>query len=336
VPKRRPFRSTGSHMTGGESPNDRRPRRAERAPRADDAALGLLVAFARAGLITARLLERVPGVSPVLERPAETGRAARVRGRERIENAAQTALAAPEVGRLVDGALAGPLPEAVARSSVEHHIADRLATELGAELDRVMQRFLDSPEFDHALERALSSPKVREALAHQTTGLAEEIADRVRVRASRLDDRLTIGSRETAPYAGLASRALAFGIDLVLAYLLFLVGATIVALVVSLVGDLRPAWLFGILAGAGWFLVVGSYFVFFWTLGGQTPGMRLLHLRVAAAHGDPPSVLRAVLRFGGLVLAIIPMFAGFVPVVFDRRRRGVHDMLAGTVVVYAD
>src|SRR5439155_16359921 len=124
--------------------------------------------------------------------------------------------------------------------------------------------------------------------------------------------------------------------DLVLAYLVFLIGATVVGLVVSLVGDLRPAWLFGIIAGAGWFLVVAAYFVFFWTLGGQTPGMRLLHLRVVAPHGDPPNVLRALVRFGGLVLAIIPVFAGFVPIAFDRRRRGVHDLLAGTVVVYAD
>jgi uncharacterized RDD family membrane protein YckC len=318
-----------------ESPDNRRLRPTEDGPRADDAALGLLVSVARVGLTAARVLERLPGVTPVLERGAETGRAARVRGRERIENAAQSALSAPEVERLVDGALAGPLPETLARSSIEHHVADRVAAQLEPEFERLMQQFVNSAEFERALERALSSPKVREALAHQTTSLADEIAGDVRRRTFRLDDRLAVGEG-TAPYAGLASRALAFATDLVLAYLLFLLGATLVGLVVSLVGDLRPAWLFGVIAGAGWFLVVAAYFVFFWTLGGQTPGMRLLHLRVAAAHGDPPSVLRAVLRFGGLVLAIIPMFAGFVPVVFDRRRRGVHDMLAGTVVVYAD
>ncbi len=35
----------------------------------------------------------------------------------------------------------------------------------------------------------------------------------------------------------------------------------------------------------------------------------------------------------GLVLSIVPLFAGFLPVLFDRRRRGLADMLAGTVVV---
>jgi uncharacterized RDD family membrane protein YckC len=38
----------------------------------------------------------------------------------------------------------------------------------------------------------------------------------------------------------------------------------------------------------------------------------------------------------GLVLAIIPCFLGFLPVLIDDRRRGLQDMLAGTVVLYAD
>ena len=42
---------------------------------------------------------------------------------------------------------------------------------------------------------------------------------------------------------------------------------------------------------------------------------------------------RSLLRFGALVLAALPLFAGFLPILVDDRRRGVHDMLAGTVVV---
>jgi hypothetical protein len=37
-------------------------------------------------------------------------------------------------------------------------------------------------------------------------------------------------------------------------------------------------------------------------------------------------------RFAGLLLAIVPLFAGFLPVLFDERRRGLPDYLAGTVV----
>jgi uncharacterized RDD family membrane protein YckC len=39
-----------------------------------------------------------------------------------------------------------------------------------------------------------------------------------------------------------------------------------------------------------------------------------------------------VVRLVGLLLAVAVFFAGFLPVLVDRRRRGVHDMLAGTVV----
>jgi uncharacterized RDD family membrane protein YckC len=36
-----------------------------------------------------------------------------------------------------------------------------------------------------------------------------------------------------------------------------------------------------------------------------------------------------------LVLAVLPLFAGLLPILVDARRRGLHDMLAGTVVVAA-
>jgi uncharacterized RDD family membrane protein YckC len=43
---------------------------------------------------------------------------------------------------------------------------------------------------------------------------------------------------------------------------------------------------------------------------------------------------QALLRTIGLSLAIIPCFLGFVPALFDSRRRALPDYLAGTVVVY--
>ena len=78
------------------------------------------------------------------------------------------------------------------------------------------------------------------------------------------------------------------------------------------------------------------YFVLFWSVTGQTPGLRAMRLRVATDDGSPPSLGRALVRLVGLILAIVPLFAGFLPVLFDRRRRGLQDYLAGTVVLYAD
>jgi uncharacterized RDD family membrane protein YckC len=39
-------------------------------------------------------------------------------------------------------------------------------------------------------------------------------------------------------------------------------------------------------------------------------------------------------RLIGLVLAIVPCFAGFLPALVDDRRRALPDLLAGTVVLY--
>ena len=90
-------------------------------------------------------------------------------------------------------------------------------------------------------------------------------------------------------------------------------------------------------AGAAWAVVVVVYFVGFWSTTGQTPGMRVMRLRVLAdSSGGPPTVWRSIVRLIGLVIAIIPLFAGFLPVLVDDRRRGIHDMLAGTVVEHAD
>jgi uncharacterized RDD family membrane protein YckC len=201
--------------------------------------------------------------------------------------------------------------------------AERLVVVFEPEAERMLQQFLDSPEFDRALERVLTSPKVREALAQQTTSFADELLEKLRARLRSLDRRC----------AGLASRAIAFAVDLTLAQVVFLIASALVGLVVALVGELRPAWLFGSLAGAGWLLLVGAYFVFFWTLSGQTPGMRLVHLRVVDRFGGPPRPLRSVVRFAALIAAIIPMFAGLLPILFDARRRGLHDFVAHTFVV---
>jgi uncharacterized RDD family membrane protein YckC len=77
-----------------------------------------------------------------------------------------------------------------------------------------------------------------------------------------------------------------------------------------------------------------GYFVTFWSTTGQTPGGRVMRLRVVrASDGGRVGAGRALLRVVGLALAAIPFMLGFAPVLVDDRRRGLQDMLAGTVVV---
>jgi uncharacterized RDD family membrane protein YckC len=139
-------------------------------------------------------------------------------------------------------------------------------------------------------------------------------------------------------YEGIVTRGIAFAIDAAVINLVALVVAAGVALalsVLSLPEDSLDTVLIGL--GSALFLAWSlGYFVAFWSTTGQTPGSRLMRIMVCGAEDS--SVLRprrAVIRFAGLILAALPLLAGFLPILFDDRRRGVHDMLAGTVVVDA-
>jgi uncharacterized RDD family membrane protein YckC len=62
--------------------------------------------------------------------------------------------------------------------------------------------------------------------------------------------------------------------------------------------------------------------------------MHLMGLRVHDGRGQAPGFFRSCVRLVGLWLAIAIAFLGFVPVLFDRRRRALQDFMAGTEVVY--
>jgi uncharacterized RDD family membrane protein YckC len=270
--------------------------------------------------------------------------------RGRIESAADDVLSAPELARVLDRALAGPLPEEVARSIVRHRVLERVVRELAesGELERLVEQSLASPrtleltdrvlasaEMQRLLNNVASSPELRSALARQSAGLADEVVAGVRRSAVELDRRL--GRRtQRPPFAGVATRGAALALDSLFALVIFATGSAVVALIASLVGGIRPHWLAGSLLGAAWIIVATGYFVVFWSAARQTPGMRLLRLRVLRDGGGGVSAGRAIVRAIGLALAIIPLFAGFVPALFDPRRRALPDYLAGTVVVYDD
>jgi len=252
-----------------------------------------------------------------------------------------------EVERAIDSMLAGPLPEAVARSIVEHRVLERVVS--AAELDQAVARALDSPAVQRALAGAIDSPlaealavhiaqseafshALREAVAHQTTSFGSEVASALRRRARSVDDSVGRHAGESSRYGGLVSRAIGLVVDAGLAHVTFLVVAASVGLVLSLADSLSPGWVGGAIAGGGWGFVVAVYFVSFWTATGQTPGMRIMRVRVVKANGGDLSVWRSLVRLVGLLLAIVPLFAGFLPVLFDPRRRALPDYLAGTVV----
>jgi len=134
----------------------------------------------------------------------------------------------------------------------------------------------------------------------------------------------------------IATRGLALAADAALAALIFLTVTAVVGFVVSLVWDPGPSSIVGSGIGGAGLLFEAAYFAGFWSTAGQTPGMRMMQLRVVNASGSPPSLGRSLVRLVGLGLAILLLFTGFLPVLVDRRRRALQDFLAGTTVVYAE
>jgi uncharacterized RDD family membrane protein YckC len=244
-----------------------------------------------------------------------------------------------ELVGLIDRAFATTLPEEVVQSAVRHQVVDRVVAELVASgaLDRAVEGVIRSDQMHRVIKEVVESAEVRTAMTDQATGFAEEVVGGVRRRAVRLDDRADRRQRGArSPFAGVATRALALAFDAALILVGVLSLTALLALISSLVGTLRPQWLVAVLLGSGWALIAATYFVLFWSSAGQTPGMRLLRLRLQGRNGTPPSLGRAILRVLGTAIAIIPLFAGYLPVLFDDRRRGLPDFLAGTVVVYED
>jgi uncharacterized RDD family membrane protein YckC len=137
-----------------------------------------------------------------------------------------------------------------------------------------------------------------------------------------------------ARYAGLATRTLAFAADVAIVNAVGWFVALVVTLCVSFIGV--PEEVADVLIAIGSVVALCwsvGYFAFFWSTTGQTPGNRLLGIRVVDARTlAPPRPGRAVRRFFCLIIAALPFCLGFLWVLVDDRRRGWHDKLARTVV----
>lgn len=95
---------------------------------------------------------------------------------------------------------------------------------------------------------------------------------------------------------------------------------------------LLPSSALAALGCVAFFLSLG-YFLFFWSLSGQTLGKLMTGSRVVASSGRPLGFPRSFVRLLGVLLALLPLGAGLLGLWSDRERRGWHDRLASTRVV---
>lgn len=103
------------------------------------------------------------------------------------------------------------------------------------------------------------------------------------------------------------------------------------------------------------FLVIGIYFVWFWTHGGQTLAMKTWRIRLVARDGSPVRLKRAIARYllawlwvlPGLAMALLVQAKAWTLILIpginivlwaltaflDSERQFLHDRIAGTRIV---
>ncbi len=152
------------------------------------------------------------------------------------------------------------------------------------------------------------------------------------------------------PLASIGNRFLAVAIDHAIQYV-----SIIIVLVVFLIAsgisildddpmsagvfDSMSNWTIALMI-VGLFLLFAGYFIFFeWLWSGQTPGKRLMKLRVIREDGRPITIWEAIARnllriFDAIPGFVIPIYSiGLISIFLNRRDQRVGDLFAGTVVI---
>jgi uncharacterized RDD family membrane protein YckC len=292
-----------------------------------------------------------PLAERITDRVIERGVIERVTG-ELIEGGVPT--------RVVDQVMASPLPEQVIDRVMSREVSERVVARVlespGIEpaavevfeselVDELTRRVLASDEMALAIERVAESPEVRNALARQGVGLIEDMGRQLSRIARRLDGAVELpfrwllrrGRRPHPPaQAGAVTRILALAVDALILNAVLFAASVALTLALSLVGDSNTDLSIGaVAAGAAvWTVGAAIYLSVFWTLEGETPGMRFMRIRVAMLDGSGLEPRDAIRRLFGMALAALPLFLGYLPVLTNERRRGLQDRIGHTEVTY--
>ncbi len=87
-----------------------------------------------------------------------------------------------------------------------------------------------------------------------------------------------------------------------------------------------------VIAYAAWGFV---HFAYCWAASGRIVGMALFGVRVVTDDGADASGRRAVVRTLALPLSLLLLGLGFAGILLGNRRRALHDVIAGTAVIYS-
>ena len=135
---------------------------------------------------------------------------------------------------------------------------------------------------------------------------------------------------------GFASRFTAFAVNMGVSLGVFLLALAAISFAAKVLTGKDIAWHRGdiwvILAYAAWAFV---YFAYSWAANGRTAGMALFGVRVVRDDGTDASGRQAVVRTLALPLSFLLLGLGFAGILLGDRRRALHDVIAGTAVIYS-
>jgi uncharacterized RDD family membrane protein YckC len=137
-------------------------------------------------------------------------------------------------------------------------------------------------------------------------------------------------------YAGFASRFTAFAVDVGISLGVFLLALAAISFAALVLTGKGITWhkgdLWVIIAYAVWAFI---YFAHSWAASGRTAGMALFGVRVVRDDGTDVRGRRAVVRTLALPLSFLFLGLGFTGILLGNRRRALHDVIAGTAVIYS-
>ncbi len=80
-------------------------------------------------------------------------------------------------------------------------------------------------------------------------------------------------------------------------------------------------------------VIMGYYFSWYWTHGGQTLAMQTWKMRLVAADGSSLTKKQALTRYLFALISIFFFGVGIIWALFDRDHQFLHDRLAGTRII---
>lgn len=90
----------------------------------------------------------------------------------------------------------------------------------------------------------------------------------------------------------------------------------------------------GPMLGSLIFVLVFTFFAYFWVRHGRTLGMQAWHLRVQTLEGYNITPMQALVRFFVAIPSLFLCFAGFFWMWLDPARMTLHDRVSGTRIVH--